>query len=145
MKERDYLKKRQEIEQQCRNDLAALDRVWAMFSKASPPASTEPLPRVPWPRARVAEEIDDNSPNKRDAVRAALSSFAGREFMSKDVRDKLDTEHPEVSRVITENQLSSIVSRLASMGEIIVVRAKVGRSPAIYALKHPPSEIVQPS
>lgn len=133
MRERDYLRKRAEIEAHCQRDLEALDRVWAMFHTEAPPQKVVSKRRTSA-IADLSGNQEDKSFGKRDTVRVALQGLSG-EFMTKNVRAVLDERFPDRSPAITENQLSSILARLAKRGEIDVVRPKSGRMAAIYATK----------
>jgi hypothetical protein len=134
--ERDYLKMRSEIENRCRLDIEALDRVWAMAYKGVPP----PQKVTPHQGSRAISRVSLNpgafaaaeSLNKRAVVRAAVQSLPG-EFGSKDVRGAMDSISPEASRHILDNQLSSNLAKLVELGEIHVRTQKVGRTPAVYA------------
>ena len=132
MKERDYLRKRQEIEDRYRGDLAALERVWAMFHGDTPAPQPTPVRRAG--SMPTSSDDSEETMGKRDSVRAVLGNLANREFMSKDVRAELERTLPEVSDSITENQLSSIIARLVTMNELRVTRQKKGRSPALYSV-----------
>jgi hypothetical protein len=147
--ERDYLKMRTEIENRCRLDLEALDRVWSMAHRGEPPPqkakpqhSSNAIPKT-LDIANTALEIATEALNKRATVRAAVQSLSG-EFGSKDVRTALERISPEASAQISDNQLSSIIARLAELSEIHAVTPKSGRTPAIYA-HGPRSEEVRAS
>jgi hypothetical protein len=135
VKEREYLRKRQEIEDRCRRDLEVLERAWTLFNGDVPVPKPTPKSK---PIARIA--VSGNGPrqastfSKRDAVRDALTFIFGT-FGSRSVRVALDANYPEKSLEITDNQLAAIISRLASMGELVIVQPKLGRSPAIYRKK----------
>lgn len=133
MKEREYLKKRAELQEECQRKLEALDLVWAMFNTGPTPSTSKALsighsdpstPDADWPF----------SISKRDAVREALTTLSVPSFTAREIRATLTATNPDLSEKITDNQLSSIVSRLADMGEITVLRKKIGRSPAVYEL-----------
>lgn len=128
MNRREYLDKRKEIQQKCADDLAALDKVFAMFGGTP-----------------VGGESGDSSSStsngwgfpasKRETVRMAVSKLTHLAFTTKDVRGSLDREYPEQSKLIDDNQISAIVSWLAAKGEISVRTRKYGSAPAVYEKK----------
>lgn len=146
--EREYLKLRAEIESRCRLDIEALDRVWSMAHKGQPaPQKATPVRSpsaigtiVAKATEQLLVEAEAAALNKRAAVRAAIHALSG-EFGSKDVRAALERDNPEASARISENQLSSIIARLADLGEIHVVIERQGRTPASYAHGPKPVEV----
>lgn len=125
MNRREYLEKRKEIQRDCEDKLAALDKVFEMFGGT-------PV------KSGLAEALSSISNewkfdiSKREAVRLALSKLPQATFTTKDVRAALDREYPEQSKQIDDNQISAIVSWLASKGEVGVARKKYGSAPALY-------------
>jgi hypothetical protein len=129
MNKREYLEKRKEIQNKCEDDLAALDKVFAMFG-GTPVASDESDDTPPVSRTWNFEI------SKRETVRQAVLKLSQATFTTKDVRISLDREYPEHSQQIDDNQISAIVSWLASTkGEIKVHTKKYGSSPAVYERK----------
>lgn len=144
--EREYLKLRAEIENRCRLDIEALDRVWSMAYKGTPPrqkpkpqSSTRAITKV-LEKVNDALEVVNDSLNKRGAVREVIRSFTGA-FGSKDVRAALEAHNPEASRMINDNQLSSIIARLADLDEIHIMVPKSGRTAAVYVPGPKPAEV----
>jgi len=126
MNRREYLDKRKEIQGKYEEDLAALDKVFAMFGGT--------------PVGSDSNDGGSSSSNgwsfdvsKRQAVRLVLSKLQGT-FTTKDVRAALDRDFADYSRQIDDNQISAIVSWLASRGEITVKTKKYGSSPAVYEI-----------
>jgi hypothetical protein len=131
MKKADYLDMRRKIQQEYEEKLAALDKVFAMFggnpvsnngSKGGAEASHA---RAGWP----------HDISKRDAVRKALKVLAVESFSLKDVRSVLETNFPEYSVAIKDNQLSAILSKFAETKELGTERKKSGKTPAVYTHK----------
>jgi hypothetical protein len=126
MKKRDYIKKRSELTSEYQQKIEALEIVWRMFNP------DEPLPMED--SEREAEDGTSTWPfeiSKRDVVRQAIATLSG-EFGAKDVRAALSELNESWSAGLDDNQLSSLVARLAEKHEIGVTRAKTGRAPAIY-------------
>lgn len=133
MNRRDYLDKRKEIQRECEEKLAALDKVFAMFGGT--------------PVGSDSDEATVSSSNgwtfdvsKREAVRLAFSKLPVGTFTTKEIRGALDRDYADYSRQIEDNQISAIVSWLASKGEISIHRRKYGASPAVYEKKAVPEE-----
>lgn len=125
MKRADYIEKRKQIQRECEEKLAALDKVFEMFGGTPISSNGNTAPsrnRSEWPHEK----------SKRDAVRDAVKVLAVPEFKAKDVRSVLDTNFTEYSAGIEDNQLSAILSKLAENGEIKIMRKKAGQMPAIY-------------
>jgi hypothetical protein len=126
MKKRDYLKKRSELVADYRQKIEALEIVWRMFN-----------PDEPVPSEGTERESEDaaatwpHEVSKRDAVRQAIAILSG-DFGARDVRAALNQINPEWSAGLDDNQLSSLVARLAEKSEIGITKPKVGRAPAIY-------------
>lgn len=137
---------RTEIENRYRDDLEALNRVWSMAHKGAAPPQKKANPvHHKDATGQVLEVVAGaleiaGSYNKRAAVRAAIQSFSGA-FGSKDVRAALLNANPALSAVITDNQLSSIIARLAELNEIHAVVSKTGRTPAVYCAGPKPLEV----
>ena len=128
MNRRHYLDKRKEIQKDCEDKLAALDKVFAMFGGT--------------PVGIDSNEATVSSSNgwkfdvsKREAVRLAISKLPNGTFTTKDVRSALELDYPDYSKHIDDNQISAIVSWLASKGQISTHTRKYGSSPAVYEKK----------
>ena len=128
MKERDYLRKRQELQLDYKKKIEALETVWKLFN-----------PELPLPyEADIEDEIAQPGsspwtfeiPKKRAVQQAAQALDA--EFSTDDVRKALVTMNPAWSAGISDGQLSSIVAKAASDGKLEIVKPKSGRSQAIY-------------
>jgi hypothetical protein len=128
MNRREYLDKRKEIQQKCEDDLAALDKVFAMFG-GTPVGNDQTYPSSPSSNGWAFDT------SKRETVRMAVSRLLQTAFTTRDVRSSLDRDYPEQSKQIEDNQISAIVSWLASKGEIAVRTKKYGSSPAVYEKK----------
>jgi hypothetical protein len=142
--EREYCKMRAKIEDEYHRNVDALDRIWFLSHPLqAPPQKTTPNQRpaaIAKPAAEVPNAADGEVLfSKRGAVRAAIHGLSGH-FGSKDIRAALTASDPEASRQITDNQLSSIIARLAELEEIYAVIPKTGRTPAVYALGAKPKE-----
>ncbi len=138
MKARDYIKMRTEIQAECKHKLESLDTVWRLFH----PNDELPTERMIEPAGAVSATRDwPFSISKRLAVRQAVAGLQG-DFSAKDVRVALTALHEGWSEKIDENQLSSLVARLASRGELETVQAKSGRSAATYRRKADDDAIV---
>jgi hypothetical protein len=129
MKKADYLDMRRKIEQEHKEKLAALDKVYAMFggnpiSNNGTKGGGEVIShaRAGWPH-----EI-----SKRNAVREAIKVLVVPSFSLSDVRSVLNTNFPEYSVGIKDNQLSAILSKFAKDGELGTEKKKSGKTPAIY-------------
>jgi|SRR5579863_2877554 len=125
MNRREYLDKRKEIQKRYEEDLDALDKVFAMFGGTpvgGDSSDSSPLRPNGW----------DFNTSKRETVRLAVSKIPQSTFTTRDVRNALNRDYPEQSKHIEDNQISAIVSWLASKGEIRVQTRKYGASPAIY-------------
>jgi hypothetical protein len=136
MNKRDYLEKRKEIQKDCADKLAALDKVFAMFGGTpvgGGNASDTPATGNGW----------NFDLSKRAAVRLALSKVQQVTFTMKDIRAVLNSEHPDYSKEITDNQISAILSWFASKKEIGVRTRKYGSSPAIYEKKAQAEEVMK--
>jgi hypothetical protein len=126
MKERDYLRKRQELQSEYKKKIDALETVWKLFN-----------PEIPLPYDVDPEEEGSSSLgwtfeiSKKRAVQHAAQALEG-EFSTDDVRKALQAMNPAWSNGINDAQLSSIVARAAAAGKLEIVRSKVGRSQAIY-------------
>src|SRR5258707_1187384 len=107
MKKSDYLEMRRKIQQEYDEKLAALDKVFAMFG-GNPVSNNGPSAEVSNARTGWPHEI-----SKRDAVREAVKVLVVPNFSLKDVKSVLDTNFPEYSAGIKDNQLSAILSKLA--------------------------------
>lgn len=127
MKRSDYIDKRKEIQRDCEEKLAALDKVFAMFGGT-------PI-GVKGNEAIASSGDWTFEVSKREAVRITLKQILAATFTAKDVRTALDKDFPEYSQGISDNQLSAILSTFASKKQIGVHRKKVGNSPAIYEAK----------
>jgi hypothetical protein len=131
MKKSDYLEMRRKIQQEYQEKLSALDKVFAMFggnpvsNNASKGSTEASHARAGWPH-----EI-----SKRDAVRGAIKVLSVASFSLKDVRSVLETNFPEYSTAIKDNQLSAILSKFAETKELDTERKKSGKTPAIYTHK----------
>jgi hypothetical protein len=125
MKRTDYLEKRKQIQRECEEKLAALDKVFEMFGGT--PVSSNGIVAPTRNRTEWSHEK-----SKRDTVRDAVNVLVVPEFKAKDVRSVLATNFPEQSAGIQDNQLSAILSKLAENEEIKLVRKKAGQMPAIY-------------
>ena len=126
MKKRDYLKKRSELVADYQQKIGALEIVWRMFNPDEPVPSDD--------SERESEDAALSWPydvSKRDVVRQAIARLSG-DFGARDVRAALSQINPEWSAGLDNNQLSSLVARLAEKSEIGVTKPKVGRAPAIY-------------
>jgi hypothetical protein len=125
MNRREYLDKRKEIQQKCAEDLAALDKVFGMFGGT--PVGMDSTEAATPSGNGWGFEI-----SKREVVRSAVFKLPQAIFTTKDVRGYLDQTNPEYSKRIDDNQISAIVSWLASKGFIKVHTKKYGSSPAKY-------------
>lgn len=129
MKRSDYVEKRKEIKQDCEDKLAALDKVFAMFG-GTPIGSS----------SSDSEESGNGwqfDISKREAVRDALKNIIAPTFTTKDVRNVLERDFPDYSKLLSDNQLSAILSGFASRKLIGIHKKKSGQSPAIYENKAP--------
>ncbi|HTT33313.1 MAG TPA: hypothetical protein VMH48_06910 [Methylomirabilota bacterium] len=135
MNKRDYLEKRKEIQQDCADKLEALDKVFVMFggTPVGADANEAAASGNEW-----AFEV-----SKREAVRLALSKLPVGIFTTKDVRVALDRDYAEYSKRIDDNQISAIVSWLASKGQISIHTRKYGSAPAKYEKKAAPEETMK--
>jgi hypothetical protein len=124
MKRSDYLEKRKEIQTECDDKLAALDKVFEMFGGT--PIGTS---RREDGTSGAGWTFDIS---KREAVRLALKRMPTGTFSAKDVRAALDPGH---SQQITDNQLSAILSNFAAKKHLAIHRKKSGNSPAIYEVR----------
>jgi len=128
MKRRDYLRKRAELDAEYKQRIEALEIVWRMFN------ADESLPTV-----ESARDIEDDALqwpfeiSRRDVVRQAIATISG-SFTAKDVRSALKSLNNDWSERLDDNQLSSLVARLADKKEIGVLKAKSGREPAVYTV-----------
>ncbi|HET9407462.1 MAG TPA: hypothetical protein VFO39_09510 [Candidatus Sulfotelmatobacter sp.] len=127
MKRADYLEMRKAIEEKYNEELAALDKVFAMFggTPISDRNGSGDGSKRGW-----AHDI-----SKRDAVREAVKTCTLAHFSLKDVRQVLDAAFPDRSSGISDNQLSAILSKLGEKGEINIVKKKAGKTPAVYGHK----------
>jgi hypothetical protein len=124
MNKREYQQLRDKLRQEYEQRLSALDMVWQMVSgKPAAPSGVASIPGSPAPWI--------HSLSKRDVVRQAAKSIST-DFTMHRVRQAIIELHPTISPEINDNALSAILSKLAEMEEIKVVRAKVGKSPAVY-------------
>jgi hypothetical protein len=128
MKKADYLDMRRKIQQEYEEKLAALDKVFAMFG-GNPVSNngTKGVAEVSHARAGWPHDI-----SKREAVRGAVKVLAVESFSLKDVRSVLETNFPEYSAGIKDNQLSAILSKFAKDGELGTTKKKSGKTPAVY-------------
>lgn len=127
MKRSDYLEKRKEIQRDCEEKLAALDKVFVMFGGT-------PI-GVGASEAAASASGWNFDVSKREAVRLALAHIPQGTFTTKDVRSVLERDYPEYSKQITDNQLSAVLSGFASKKHIGIHKKKYGSSPAIYETK----------
>jgi hypothetical protein len=128
MKRSDYLEKRKEIQRDCADKLSALDKVFVMFGGT-------PIGSDPSDANASSSHVWNFDVSKREAVRLALSKIPHGTFTTKDVRVVLDRDYTDYSKQITDNQISAIMSWLASKRHIGVHKKKYGSSPAIYETK----------
>jgi hypothetical protein len=129
MKKADYLDMRRKIEQECKEKLGALDKVFAMFGGNPIPSNgTKSTADI----SSHAREGWPHDISKRDAVRKAIKVLVVVSFSLKDVRSVLETNFPEYSPYIKDNQLSAILSKFAKDGELGTEKKKSGKTPAIY-------------
>ena len=126
MKKTDYLQKRKEIIRECEGKLETLDKAFILFGGT--PVETKSNGH--------SNSADGSWPfdiSKREAVRMALKHVAVSTFGAKEVRTAMAKEFPDMSKAITDNQLSAILSTFAAHKKQIKIHTeKSGRSPAVY-------------
>jgi phosphoribosylaminoimidazole carboxylase (NCAIR synthetase) len=127
MNKKEYQRLREQLREEYEKKLEALDTVWGMYGNAPIVNNAAPRP------SGSGEWTHDIS--KRDAVRESIKTIIGENFNVHRVRLALNQVQPSISPEIEDNALSAIVSKLAEMEEIEVVKKKVGKSPAIYKNK----------
>jgi hypothetical protein len=136
MNRREYLDKRKEIQQRYEEDLAALDKVLAMFGGT--PVGRDQSESSATPSSDWQFDV-----SKRETVRRAISLIAAAEFTTKSVRRALEIHFPEESKQIEDNQISAIVSWLASKGGVKIKTRKYGSSPAVYEKTMQAEEVIR--
>jgi hypothetical protein len=104
--------------------LIALEKMWDVFGPKKAAASDATASSRQW----------NHDLSKRDAVRQAIMELQG-EFDIHKVREALSHSQPAISKDMKDNQISAIVSMLASKKEIDSVKPKSGKSPAVYKRK----------
>jgi len=139
MKRADYIEMRKKILEECDEKLAALDKVFVMFG------GTPLGPRaISGNGSGAAPSTWTHDMSKRGTVREVIKQIALPTFSLKDVRVALDTHYPSISQEIGENALSAILSKLAERKELDLVKAKVGKAPAVYSQPKAQPEMEQP-
>ena len=125
MKKQEYEHMKNELRRDYEEKLAALEKLWSVFGPKRL-VSNDPsnLNGKPW----------DHDISKRDAVRKAVKEIHG-DFDIHKVREVLTHSQPAASQDLKDNQISAIVSVLATKGEVEQVKPKAGKNPAIYRNK----------
>jgi hypothetical protein len=124
MKRSDYLEKRREITEEYEHKLTILDEAFRLFNGT-------PVQEKAAPGARTGIEWV-HPISKRDAVRESLKAMTEATITLKTAKVALKHTHPELAEEISDNQLSAILSKFAEMGELAILRKKVGTTPAVY-------------
>ncbi len=115
MYEREYLRLKKEIEDRCRKDLEALERVWQLSKRDEP----------------------DNKIKRGDLQNAIVRvvSELKQDFTAEQVLARLKTAAPEIGEKTKASTVSSALKRMHENGEIDAVIRGIGRKPSVYRLK----------
>jgi len=124
MKEREYLRLKRQIEDECRQKLNALDLVWQM---ASDNGNKEP----------------DSGIKRGDLQHAILRAIAmfSHDFTAEQVLAKIRANDPEIGEKAKASSVSSALKRMNG-NEIETVIRGLGRKPSVYHAKKPELKVV---
>jgi hypothetical protein len=125
MKKQEYEHMKSELRRDYEEKLGALEKLWSVFG---------PRKLVAGDQSNGLSRSWDHELSKRDAVRAAIKEIHG-DFTIHKVREALSHSQPAVSQDLKDNQISAIVSVLATNKEIDQVKPKSGKNPAVYKNK----------
>ena len=121
MNEREYLRLKKGIEDECRKKLGALDLVWQMSGGA-------------LKKKRVAMEGGLKRGDLRAAIRAAVAATTA-DFKAEDILAKIRAHNEQLASQVKAASLSSSLKRMADAGELEVIIAGVGKRPSLYRVK----------
>lgn len=122
MKERDYIRLKEQLRREYDEKLRALETVWTMVNKGSLPGSH-----------RAAVKVAGQKGFIRATVRRVSESFASN-FGIREVREALNAD-PETAGKIGDAQISTALARLADREELEVVEKGSGKRASIYRRK----------
>jgi hypothetical protein len=137
--EYDLLRKR--IEDTCRRDLEALERVWALaqdieLPQPEPPAARLPAALEPSPAAEKSPEKPQfPGPIRADVVkevRAAIPKLQS-PFSVHDVEQLILTQNPDLKETLKRSSITSALNRLVEGHEVALVRTGAGKRPSFFA------------
>lgn len=119
MTEKDYLKLRKQIDERYRADVDALNRIWGLSNKVTPPSANE----TKDPKVQIRGHLVQT-------IREIIPSIPGK-FTVHEIERRLIERVPEIS--IKRTSLSQVLKRLLEDEKIInLVEAGVGRAPSVY-------------
>jgi hypothetical protein len=126
MNQREYLRIKRRIEDECKQKLDALELVWQMTNQQD------------------EKGAEDRSGIKRGALLAAIARVVGtfgHDFSAEQVLAKLKVTDPEIGEKAKASSVSSALNRM--VGQEIEVKIRgVGRTPSIYTLKKSELKVV---
>jgi hypothetical protein len=140
MREKDYNKLRREIQEKCRQDIEALDRVWAMISGTSPGLVSSDF------AGNGAGSAAPRIEGLADAIREVLPAMP-ETFTIRDVIDAIGRGNPELGASVREKptSVSSALKRFEREKKITLTRVGVDKKPSEYHLVVAPPPPAEPA
>jgi hypothetical protein len=125
---------RQRAEEEYRQDLAALERVWALAQAngVSTATATASVVSASQSGSRPKHPPKIGRGKALSEVRAAVQNFSGN-FDFKDVLETISVDHPSME--IKQGTVNAALKSLTKKGEIQVVNQGIGRKPTTYRRK----------
>ncbi len=124
MQEREYLRMKREIEERCRQDLAALERIWELSGGPKQGGSSDGIKRG----------------DLQNAIIRALGNFTT-DFTAEQMHARIRVTDPEIGEKAKPSSVSSSLNRMDG-SEIEIIERGVGRKPSVYRVKKPDLKIV---
>ena len=124
MKEREYLRLKRQIEDDCLQKLDALELVWQM---ASDKGGKEPDSGI-------------KRGDLQSAILRAIATFS-HDFTAEQVLAKIRVNDPEIGEKTKASSVSSALKRMTG-NEIETVIRGIGRKPSVYHAKKPELRVV---
>lgn len=129
----EYENLKRRIEEQRQQDLAALERVWALSQANGALAGPNGTPSLPAKRTLPRARRKEGAKGKPlQAVRAAIENLSGT-FVFSDVMYELTQQVPSVG--VKRGTLKAILKKLSETGEVELVAQGIGRKPSQYRRK----------
>ncbi|MBZ5526078.1 MAG: hypothetical protein LAP21_27980 [Acidobacteriia bacterium] len=126
MKEREYTRLRERLEEDYRRDLESLDRVFRL-SGGDPQALAKSSGQV-----KRGKKVDRGALSQ--AIDEVLPKFGSADFTAADIYQEIQRRHPDME--LKESSVSSAVVRLAEDdGPLTVVSQGKGRRASIFKVK----------